>query len=148
MTDKDFDESQKKLIKHFSNGLTRNLILWIISKEKIHGYGIMKKLDEFFDFADVDCEIKNTSSKVYPILRKMEATGLIVGEWDINENNKRVKYYSITEEGLLILEHIRQIMNSIVNNPAWLMFYKDMAGVDINNEKRNRNEKSNKNLQQ
>ena len=48
MTDENFDDSQTKLIKHFSNGLTRNLILWIISKEKIHGYGIMKKLDEFF----------------------------------------------------------------------------------------------------
>ena len=73
MTDENFDESQTKLIKHFSNGLTRNLILWIISKEKIHGYGIMKKLDEFFDFGDLDCDIKNTSSKIYPILRKMES---------------------------------------------------------------------------
>lgn len=137
MTDKrNFDESEKKFIKHFSNGLTRNLILWIISKEKIHGYGIMKKLNEFFDFDDVSCDIKNSSSKVYPILNKMEKNGLIVGEWDINENNKRVKYYSITDEGLLILGNIRQIMNSIVNNPAWLMFYKDMTGVEINNEKR------------
>lgn len=147
MTEKDFDESQKKFIKHFSNGLTRNLILWIISKEKIHGYAIMKKLDEFFDFGDVPCTIKYTSSKVYPILRKMEDNGLIVGEWKINKNNKRVKYYSITDEGLSILDNIRQVMNSIVNNPAWLMFYKDMAGVEINHE-RNRNEKPNENLQQ
>lgn len=138
MTEKEnFDDSQAKVIKHFSNGLTRNLILWIISKEKIHGYGIMKKLDEFFDFEGVDCEIKNSSSKVYPILRKMEGNGLIIGKWEVNENNKRVKYYSITEEGLLILDHIRDIMIAIVNNPTWLMFYEDMAGVEINNEKRN-----------
>lgn len=137
MTDENFDESQTKLIKHFSNGLTRNLILWIISKEKIHGYGIMKKLDEFFDFDDLDCDIKNTSSKVYPILRKMESKGLIVGEWDINENNKRVKYYTITEDGLLILDHIGRVMKSIADNPSWLMFYKDIAGVEISYEKRN-----------
>ena len=137
MTDENFDESQTKLIKHFSNGLTRNLILWIISKEKIHGYGIMKKLDEFFDFGDLDCDIKNTSSKIYPILRKMESNGLIVGEWDINENNKRVKYYTITEEGLLILDHIGRVMKSLFNNPSWLMFYKDIAGVEISYEKRN-----------
>ena len=137
MTDENFDESQTKLIKHFSNGLTRNLILWIISKEKIHGYGIMKKLDEFFDFDDLDCDIKNTSSKVYPILRKMESNGLIVGEWDINENNKRVKYYTITEDGLLILDHMSRVMKSIANNPSWLMFYKDIAGVEISYEKRN-----------
>lgn len=137
MTDENFDESQTKLIKHFSNGLTRNLILWIISKEKIHGYGIMKKLDEFFDFDDLDCDIKNTSSKIYPILRKMESKGLIVGEWDINENNKRVKYYTITEDGLLILDHIGRVMKSIADNPSWLMFYKDIAGVEISYEKRN-----------
>ncbi|WP_405282971.1 PadR family transcriptional regulator [Methanobrevibacter sp.] len=137
MTDENFDDSQTKLIKHFSNGLTRNLILWIISKEKIHGYGIMKKLDEFFDFKDLDCNIKNTSSKIYPILRKMESNGLIVGEWDINENNKRVKYYTITEEGLLILDNIGRVMKSLFNNPSWLMFYKDMAGVEISYEKRN-----------
>lgn len=131
MTDENFDDSQTKLIKHFSNGLTHNLILWIISKEKIHGYGIMKRLDEFFDFDDWDCNIKNTSSKVYPILSKMEKNGLIVGEWDINENNKRVKYYTITEEGTLILERIGVVIRSIMNNPSWLMFYKDMAGVDI-----------------
>jgi DNA-binding PadR family transcriptional regulator len=137
MTDENFDDSQTKLIKHFSNGLTRNLMLWIISKEKIHGYGIMKKLDEFFDFKDLDCNIKNTSSKIYPILRKMESNGLIVGEWDINENNKRVKYYTITEEGLLILDNIGRVMKSLFNNPSWLMFYKDMAGVEISYEKRN-----------
>ncbi len=135
MTEKEIDDNQAKLIKHYSNGLTRNLILWIISKEKIHGYGIMKKLDEFFDFDDVNYEIKNTSSKVYPILRKMEKNGLIVGEWEINENNKRVKYYSITDEGLVILDKIRSIINFISNNPAWLNFYSDM-GVEIN-EKRN-----------
>jgi DNA-binding PadR family transcriptional regulator len=140
MTDKkNFDDNQKKLIKHFSNGLTRNLILWIISKEKIHGYGIMKKLDEFYDFEDLECDIKNSSSKVYPILQKMERNGLIVGEWDINENNKRVKYYFITDEGLLILNHIRAVMSATLNNPTWVTFYKDMAGVEVSYEKRNRN---------
>ena len=47
---KELTESRIKILKHFSNGITHNLILWIISKEPIHGYGIMKKLDEFFDF--------------------------------------------------------------------------------------------------
>ena len=68
MTEKDFDESQKKLVKHFSNGITHNLILWIISKETIHGYGIMKKLDEFFSFGEAECEMTASSSKIYTIL--------------------------------------------------------------------------------
>ena len=131
MTDKDFDESQKKLVKHFSNGITHNLILWIISKETIHGYGIMKKLDEFFSFGEVECEMTASSSKIYPILSKMEKKGLIKGEWDINENNKRVKFYSITDEGRIVLKAIRNHMNQVISNPKWMEFVKDMTGAEI-----------------
>ena len=59
---KELTESRIKILKHFSNGITHNLILWIISKEPIHGYGIMKKLDEFFDFANENCDLKSSSS--------------------------------------------------------------------------------------
>ena len=41
---KNVDQLSKKIMRHCSNGLTHIIILWIISKEKIHGYGIMKKL--------------------------------------------------------------------------------------------------------
>jgi len=138
MTDeKNFNDSHKKLVKHFSNGLTHNLILWIISKQKIHGYGIIKKLEMFFSFDDSECDITVSSSKVYPILSKMEKKGLIVGEWDINENNKRVKYYSITDDGTKVLEIIQNHLRQVMSNPSWIEFYKDMTGVEINNEKRN-----------
>ena len=109
----------------------------IISKEDIHGYGIMKRLNEFFNFEDSKCEININSSKIYPILSKMEKNGFIVGEWKINENNKRVKFYSITGEGELFLENIQSHMNNILNNPCWLNFFKDMTGLEINDEKRN-----------
>lgn len=127
---KEIKKSYLKLIKHFSNGITHILILWIISKESIHGYGIMKKLDEFFDFFDDNCELKSTSSKIYPILRKMEKTGLIFGEWQ-TVNNKRVKYYSITSEGEVVLEHIKGNMNNVFENATWLDFIEDMTGKKV-----------------
>jgi len=83
MTDEKFSESHKKVFKNFSNGIIHNLILWIISKEDIHGYGLMKKLNGFFNFEDSKCEISINSSKIYPILSKMEKRGFIVGEWKI-----------------------------------------------------------------
>ena len=137
MTHIELTESHKKVFKNFSNGIIHNLILWIISKEPIHGYGIMKRLNEFFNFEDSKCNITINSSKIYPILSKMEDNGLIVGEWKINENNKRVKFYSITGEGELFLENIQIHMNNILNNPCWLNFFKDMTGLEINDEKRN-----------
>lgn len=134
MTQEEFTESHRKVIKNFSNGIIHNLILWIISKESIHGYGIMKKLNEFFNFEDSKCEITINSSKIYPILSKMEDSGLIVGEWKINENNKRVKFYSITDEGRDFLKIIQIHMNGVLNNPSWLAFFKEMTGLEINNE--------------
>lgn len=137
MTDKNFDESHKKVFKNFSNGIIHNLILWIISKESIHGYGIMKRLEDFFNFENSKCEINITSSKVYPILSKMEERGFIVGEWKVNENNKRVKYYSITHEGEEFLNFIKIHMNEVLSNSSWLAFFKEMTGKEINDEKRN-----------
>ena len=137
MTDENFEETRQKLLKYFSNGITHKLILWIISKESIHGYGIMKKLDDFFNFENSNCELNFNSSKIYPILSKMEKKGLIVGEWKVNENNKRVKYYSITNDGIEPLNQIQNNMNSILDNPYWLTFFVDMTGREFNNEKRN-----------
>lgn len=77
------------------------------------------------------------SSKIYPILSKMEEKGLITGEWKINENNKQVKYYSITEDGELVLNNIKSHMTSILSNSSWIEFIEDMTGREINNEKRN-----------
>lgn len=139
MTDEKFNESHKKVFKNFSNGIIHNLILWIISKESIHGYGIMKKLEQFFNFSDSKCDINVNSSKIYPILSKMEKRGFIVGKWNINENNKRVKYYSITEDGQDFLNDIQIHMNNVLTNPSWIAFFSDMTGLEINNEKCNRN---------
>ncbi|MBO6122250.1 MAG: PadR family transcriptional regulator [Methanobrevibacter sp.] len=131
MTEEKFSESHKKVFKNFSNGIIHNLILWIISKEDIHGYGIMKKLNEFFSFEDSKCDINVNSSKIYPILSKMEKNGFIAGEWKVNENNKRVKYYSITDDGKFFLKAIQSHMNDVLNNPYWLEFFKDMTGMEI-----------------
>ena len=99
----------------------------------------MKKLEEFFNFNDSKCDINVNSSKIYPILSKMEKSGFIVGEWNINENNKRVKYYSITEDGQDFLNDIQIHMNNVLANPSWIAFFSDMTGLEINNEKCNRN---------
>jgi DNA-binding PadR family transcriptional regulator len=66
----------------------------------------------------------------------MEDNGLIIGEWK-TVNNKRVKYYSITEDGEIVLNHIRSNMGHVLENSNWLDFIEDMTGkrvelVDLN----------------
>ena len=130
------DEYHDKFVKHFLNGIMRNLMLWIISKEKIHGYAILKKLDDFFSFKNCNVDFKTSSSKVYPILNRMEESGLIIGQWDVNDNNKRVKFYTITDDGLILLNHIKANMEAIFKNPSWIEFLKEMTDLEINYEKR------------
>ena len=41
--------TNNSIIKHYVNGMSRFLILWIIKyKGPIHGYAILKELDTFF----------------------------------------------------------------------------------------------------
>lgn len=126
MTYNEFNQSDKKVFKNFYNGIFPSLILWIISKEDIHGYGIMKKLNDLFTFDQYKVNVN--SSKVYPILSRLEKNGFIVGEWKINENNKRVKFYSITEEGRDFLKLIQSQIQIVFKNPVWEAFFNEMIG--------------------
>ena len=67
----------------------------------------------------------------------MENAGLIAGEWKVNENNKRVKYYSITPDGESVLNDIQDHLKSVLTNTSWISFFEDMTGLEINNEKCN-----------
>ena len=131
MTYNEFNESNKKVFKNFFNGILPGLVLWIISKEDIHGYGIMKKLNELFNFENSNYKINVNSSKIYPILSRMEKNGFIVGEWIVNENNKRVKFYSITSEGQEFLNIVKGQFRTVLKNPDWLEFFKEMTGQEI-----------------
>ena len=86
--------------------------------------------NEFFDFENANCDLKSSSSKVYPILRKMEDNGLIRGEWQ-TVNNKRVKFYCVTEDGEIVLNHIRISMQHVFENSNWLYFIEDMTGKKV-----------------
>lgn len=128
MTYKEISESNRKIFKNFYNGILPGLVLWIISKEDIHGYGIMKKLNELFQFENNNYRINVNSSKIYPILSRMEEKGFVVGEWKINENNKSVKFYSITDEGKKFLNTIQSQIRVVLKNPDWSDFFSEMTG--------------------
>jgi len=123
------EDSLKKnrIVKHGVNGLSRFLILWIIKYNKsIHGYAIMKELDKFFFQLIEDGVLKpSNSSKIYPILRKMEENGTIIGKWHKQENQK-VKYYSITEHGLQIFYYFVNKKEYMLKNEQWILLFKDI----------------------
>lgn len=129
LKDADFiTESGKIFVKQFQNGLLRIIILWIISRNKIHGYGISKEINEFFmEFDKSDNKIN--PAKLYPILKKMEGRGLVVSEEGLS-HNKKVKFYSITDKGIELLNFIKYNWSSLSNSDKWKLFLEDMMNVD------------------
>jgi DNA-binding PadR family transcriptional regulator len=44
------------------------------------------------------------AGSLFPALRRLERDGLIRGEWQATENNRRAKYYSLTPSGRAMLK--------------------------------------------
>lgn len=94
-----------KLLKSMK-GFGKTLILWIISKERIHGYEIMSKINRV-NPAEQE-QLQGKPGKIYPILHDLEKAGLIEGTWE-SHGKRKVKYYEITEEGVQTLERIKKV---------------------------------------
>jgi DNA-binding PadR family transcriptional regulator len=105
--DSELQKYDRKLIRGLMRGFGTTMILWMISKERQHGYEIMSKLSEMY--FDIQTKKKMPSpSIIYPVLHELEQKGLIMGEWD-SHGKRKVKYYEITEEGNATLIRIKNI---------------------------------------
>lgn len=75
-------------------GTLELLILKILSRRRMHGYGIAQQIHEA-----VDDLLKVEDGSLYPALYRMEDRGWIAAEWGSSENNRRAKFYKITNVG-------------------------------------------------
>jgi PadR family transcriptional regulator len=70
------------------------LILKAVSLKPLHGYGVLLRLRQISGEA-----IDIPQGSLYPALYRLEHQGLIVSEWGQSENNRKAKYYSVTQAG-------------------------------------------------
>jgi transcriptional regulator len=75
-------------------GTLELLVLKILSRGTMHGYGIAQRIHEA-----VDDVIKVEDGSLYPALYRMEERGWVASEWGISENNRRAKFYKLTRAG-------------------------------------------------
>lgn len=80
-------------------GTLELLILKTLSREAMHGYGIVQRIHE-----TVDDLLKVEDGSLYPALYRMEERGWISSEWGVSENNRRAKFYSLSRTGRKQLE--------------------------------------------
>ena len=70
------------------------LILKAVSLGKLHGYGVLLRIEQISGGA-----LQIQQGALYPGLYRLEHQGLIDSEWGISENNRKAKYYRLTAAG-------------------------------------------------
>jgi PadR family transcriptional regulator, regulatory protein PadR len=75
------------------------LVLRVLSRGELHGWGITLKLEQLSKKA-----LQVDEGSLYPALYRMEDKGWIEAEWKMTEKNRRAKYYTLTRSGRKQLE--------------------------------------------
>jgi PadR family transcriptional regulator PadR len=75
-------------------GTLETLILKTLTWGPMHGYGIARWIER--TSAD---SLTVEEGSLYPALHRMEKRGWIAPEWRQTENNRRAKYYVLTDDG-------------------------------------------------
>jgi PadR family transcriptional regulator PadR len=86
------------------------LVLRILARESMHGYGIAQRLKELS--GDV---LQVGESSLYPSLQRLLLNGYVEAAWGASENNRRARYYTITRAGRKHLAAERTEFDLIVN---------------------------------
>jgi PadR family transcriptional regulator, regulatory protein PadR len=70
------------------------LILRSLALEPMHGWAVAQRIRQVS--GDV---LQVGQGALYPALHKLEQQGWITAEWDVSDNNRRAKYYTLTRAG-------------------------------------------------
>jgi PadR family transcriptional regulator PadR len=70
------------------------LVLAILVEGDSYGYAILKRVRELSGG-----ELNWTDGMLYPVLHRLERSGLVEARWDQAESGRRRKYYRVTEAG-------------------------------------------------
>ena len=70
------------------------LILKSLARGPMHGYGVAEWIHE--SSQDV---LRVEEGALYPALHRLERQGWVSSDWQVSENNQRVKLYRLTAQG-------------------------------------------------
>jgi DNA-binding PadR family transcriptional regulator len=75
-------------------GMAETIILKLLSEGPLYGYMIIKTANERSKGA-----FEWKEGTLYPCLHRLEAAGLIEGDWQLANNGRNRKYYAVTAKG-------------------------------------------------
>ena len=82
------------------------LVLHMLRKQPEYGNSIIKKMGDLTDGA-----MTVSPNTIYPLLRRLEEKGYIVGEWE-NQQTRSRRYYSITESGEEKYQEVKELFET------------------------------------
>jgi transcriptional regulator len=75
------------------------LILKAVSLKPLHGYGVLLRIKQISGEA-----LDVPQGSLYPALYRLEQQKLIAAEWGQSDNNRKAKFYTLTDAGRLRLQ--------------------------------------------
>ena len=70
------------------------LVLKALSLEPMHGWAVSQRIRQISQDA-----LQVNQGSLYPALHRLEYRGWIAAEWGASENNRRAKFYRLTDTG-------------------------------------------------
>ena len=70
------------------------LVLKALQLEPMHGWGITERIQQWSESV-----LQVNQGSLYPALYRLERQGRIESEWRTTENNRRARYYRLSESG-------------------------------------------------
>lgn len=104
MTDSSIDSSKSDLLQ----GTLDLLILRALQAAPMHGWAISQRIQQ----VSQDVLLVQQGS-LYPSLHRLERRGWIAAQWGASENNRRAKFYSLTDAGRAQLDLETQRWNKL-----------------------------------
>lgn len=90
-----------KLDRELKSGMITILLLEVIRRRgPLHGYGILRTVR---DASGGDLSFKEGTA--YPLLNKLETSGLISAFWGAGDGGPPRKYYQLTDVGAEVIDH-------------------------------------------
>src|SRR3984885_15184584 len=75
-------------------GTLEMLILKTLALEPMHGYGVALRIEQISKGV-----FRVNPGSLFPAFSRLERAGRIKAEWRATENNRRAKYYLLTDSG-------------------------------------------------
>jgi transcriptional regulator len=70
------------------------LVLRVLTRGSLHGYGIAQRVKELSGEV-----LQVGESSLYPALQRLLLDGYVKAEWGASENNRRARFYTLTPAG-------------------------------------------------